>query len=89
MGHRLTCHLLYCLQIVMSIGFSLVTSFLIYVKYTLIFKGWAASAIYNWTDALHCISFQKVWEINVVNQHGMNSANCSLCLHNFNKYQTV
>ena len=27
--------------------------------------------------------------INVVNQHGTKRVNCSLSLHNFNKYQTV
>ena len=32
---------------------------------------------------LHCTWFEKIWEINVVNQHVMKSANCSLrvCSH--------
>ena len=28
-------------------------------------------------------------DVNVDNQHGTKSANCSLSLHDFNKYQTV
>ena len=49
--------------------------------YTLIFLSWAASGINNWRDGLHCIRSEKVWEINVVNQHGTKSGNCNSCFY--------